>query len=72
MTLVGAADGPDAPDGQLLAAIEREVAPSDDAVVVYTSGQHRAAEGRGPQAVDARAPSAGARQEFRAHERAIG
>jgi acyl-CoA synthetase (AMP-forming)/AMP-acid ligase II len=28
----------DAPDAELLAAIEREVAPGDDAVVVYTSG----------------------------------
>jgi acyl-CoA synthetase (AMP-forming)/AMP-acid ligase II len=32
------ADAPDAPDAELLTAIEREVAPSDDAVVVYTSG----------------------------------
>jgi acyl-CoA synthetase (AMP-forming)/AMP-acid ligase II len=28
----------DAPDTELLAAIEREVAPGDDAVIVYTSG----------------------------------
>jgi len=32
------ADGPDAPDAELLAAVEREVVPSDEAVIVYTSG----------------------------------
>jgi acyl-CoA synthetase (AMP-forming)/AMP-acid ligase II len=36
--LVALADAPDAPDAELLAAVEREVAPGDDAVVVYTSG----------------------------------
>lgn len=36
--LVARADSPDAPDAALLAAIEQEVAPSDDAVIVYTSG----------------------------------
>lgn len=32
------ADTPDAPDAALLAAVEAEVAPGDDAFVVYTSG----------------------------------
>jgi acyl-CoA synthetase (AMP-forming)/AMP-acid ligase II len=32
------ADRPDAPDPGLLAAIEQEVSPGDDAIVVYTSG----------------------------------
>ena len=36
--LLARADAPDAPDAALLAAIEQEVAPSDEAVVVYTSG----------------------------------
>jgi acyl-CoA synthetase (AMP-forming)/AMP-acid ligase II len=36
--LLARADAADAPDAELLAAIEREVAPSDDAVIVYTSG----------------------------------
>lgn len=36
--LLAGADGADAPDAELLAAVEREVAPSDDAVIVYTSG----------------------------------
>lgn len=36
--LLARADGADAPDASLLAAIEREVAPSDHAVIVYTSG----------------------------------
>src|SRR5580692_6362486 len=36
--LSACADGPDAPDGALLAAIEREVTSSEDAVIVYTSG----------------------------------
>ena len=36
--LLGAADAPDAPDAALLAAAQSEVAPSDDAVIVYTSG----------------------------------
>jgi acyl-CoA synthetase (AMP-forming)/AMP-acid ligase II len=36
--LLARADGPDAPDAELLAAIEQEVVPSDDAFVVYTSG----------------------------------
>jgi acyl-CoA synthetase (AMP-forming)/AMP-acid ligase II len=36
--LLARADAPDAPDGALLAAVEAEVAPSDDAFVVYTSG----------------------------------
>ncbi|KAA0107714.1 class I adenylate-forming enzyme family protein [Mycolicibacterium sp. P1-5] len=36
--LLQRADAPDAPDGALLAAVEREVAPSDEAFVVYTSG----------------------------------
>jgi len=36
--LLARAEGPDAPDATLLAAVEREVAPSDDAVIVYTSG----------------------------------
>jgi len=31
-------EGRDGPDGELLAAVEREVSPSDDAFVVYTSG----------------------------------
>jgi acyl-CoA synthetase (AMP-forming)/AMP-acid ligase II len=32
------AQKPDAPDGDLLAAIEQEVMPGDDAIIVYTSG----------------------------------
>lgn len=32
------ADAPDAPDATLLAEIEKEVVPSDDAVIIYTSG----------------------------------
>lgn len=36
--LLARADEADAPDAALLAAVEREVAPSDDAVIVYTSG----------------------------------
>ena len=36
--LLQRADAPDAPDAQLLHAIEQEVAPSDDAIIVYTSG----------------------------------
>ncbi len=36
--LLSYADGPQAPDDALLAAIEQEVAPSEDAIIVYTSG----------------------------------
>jgi len=36
--LLARADAPDAPDAALLAAVERQVVPSDDAFVVYTSG----------------------------------
>jgi len=36
--LLRCADAPEAPDGMLLAAVEGEVAPGDDAFVVYTSG----------------------------------
>jgi acyl-CoA synthetase (AMP-forming)/AMP-acid ligase II len=36
--LLARADAPDAPDTRLLAAVEREVTPGDDAFVVYTSG----------------------------------
>ncbi|WP_081438598.1 class I adenylate-forming enzyme family protein [Pseudofrankia asymbiotica] len=36
--LLARAAGPDAPDSDLLAAVEREVSPADDAFVVYTSG----------------------------------
>jgi acyl-CoA synthetase (AMP-forming)/AMP-acid ligase II len=36
--LLELAEAPDAPGAALLAAVEREVAPADDAVVVYTSG----------------------------------
>lgn len=36
--LLRRADAPDAPDATLLAAVEREVVPGDDAFVVYTSG----------------------------------
>jgi acyl-CoA synthetase (AMP-forming)/AMP-acid ligase II len=36
--LLRRADAPEAPDAGLLAEIEQQVAPSDDAVVVYTSG----------------------------------
>lgn len=32
------ADKPDAPDAELLSAIEQEVSPGDDAIIVYTSG----------------------------------
>jgi len=36
--LLARAAAPDAPDAGLLAAMEREVMPSDDAVIIYTSG----------------------------------
>lgn len=36
--LVALADGIDAPDERLLAAVETEVVPSDEAVVIFTSG----------------------------------
>lgn len=36
--LVARSNAPHAPDASLLAAIEAEVVPSDDAVIVYTSG----------------------------------
>jgi acyl-CoA synthetase (AMP-forming)/AMP-acid ligase II len=36
--LLQRADATDAPDLQLLCAIEQEVVPSDDAIIVYTSG----------------------------------
>src|SRR5262245_55612354 len=36
--LLDRADAPDAPDAELLRAVEREVSPGDDAFVVYTSG----------------------------------
>jgi len=36
--LLALADAADAPDAVLLAAVEREVSPGDDAFVVYTSG----------------------------------
>jgi acyl-CoA synthetase (AMP-forming)/AMP-acid ligase II len=36
--LLAYADAPQAPDSALLAAIEREVTPSEDAIIVYTSG----------------------------------
>lgn len=36
--LLRRADGADAPDDELLAAVEQEVSPADDAFVVYTSG----------------------------------
>jgi acyl-CoA synthetase (AMP-forming)/AMP-acid ligase II len=36
--LLAYAEGPQAPDTALLAAIEREVTPSEDALIVYTSG----------------------------------
>ncbi|MGO8862203.1 MAG: class I adenylate-forming enzyme family protein [Acidimicrobiales bacterium] len=36
--LLARADAADAPDAGLLAAVEREVSPADDAFVVYTSG----------------------------------
>jgi acyl-CoA synthetase (AMP-forming)/AMP-acid ligase II len=36
--LLARADDPDAPDAALLAAVEGEVSPTDDAFVVYTSG----------------------------------
>lgn len=36
--LLARADAEDAADAALLAAVEQEVAPSDDAVIVYTSG----------------------------------
>jgi acyl-CoA synthetase (AMP-forming)/AMP-acid ligase II len=36
--LLARSDQPGAPDGALLAAVEREVAPGDDAIIVYTSG----------------------------------
>jgi len=37
-TLLSLADAPHAPDAALLAAIEAEVTPGEDAVIVYTSG----------------------------------
>jgi acyl-CoA synthetase (AMP-forming)/AMP-acid ligase II len=37
-TLLARAAAPDAPDDGLLAAMENEVVPSDDAVIIYTSG----------------------------------
>jgi acyl-coenzyme A synthetase/AMP-(fatty) acid ligase len=36
--LLALADAADAPDAALLAAVEQEVTPGDDAVIVYTSG----------------------------------
>lgn len=36
--LVALADAPDAPSPALLAAVEAQVSPADDAVIVYTSG----------------------------------
>jgi acyl-CoA synthetase (AMP-forming)/AMP-acid ligase II len=36
--LTARADAPDAPDAALLGAVEHEVVPSDDALIVYTSG----------------------------------
>jgi acyl-CoA synthetase (AMP-forming)/AMP-acid ligase II len=36
--LLAHADEPNAPDGALLAAIEKEVSPGEDAIIVYTSG----------------------------------
>jgi acyl-CoA synthetase (AMP-forming)/AMP-acid ligase II len=36
--LLALADGPDAPDRALLAAIEKEVTANEDAIIVYTSG----------------------------------
>ncbi len=36
--LLALADQPDAPDEALLAAIERQVTPGEDAIIVYTSG----------------------------------
>ena len=36
--LLARSDGANAPDDDLLAAVEREVSPADDAFVVYTSG----------------------------------
>jgi acyl-CoA synthetase (AMP-forming)/AMP-acid ligase II len=36
--LLARAEGGEAPDDELLAAVEREVSPADDAFVVYTSG----------------------------------
>ena len=36
--LLAYADEPQAPDGALLAAIEQEVTPGEDAIIVYTSG----------------------------------
>ena len=36
--LLGYADSPQAPDSALLAAVEREVTSSEDAIIVYTSG----------------------------------
>jgi acyl-CoA synthetase (AMP-forming)/AMP-acid ligase II len=36
--LLAYAEGPQAPDRVLLAAIEQEVTPSEDAIIVYTSG----------------------------------
>jgi len=36
--LLARAAAPDAPDAELLAAMEDEVMPSDDAVIIYTSG----------------------------------
>ncbi len=36
--LLALADGPDAPDDGVLKAIEEQVSPADDAIIVYTSG----------------------------------
>lgn len=36
--LLALADGPDAPDAALLAAMEAQVTPAEDALIVYTSG----------------------------------
>jgi len=36
--LLALADAPDAPDAALLAAVEAQVTPAEDAVIVYTSG----------------------------------
>ena len=52
------ADAPDAPDAALLAAVEREVSPGDDAFVVYTSGSTAHAEGGGARPVGGGTPAA--------------
>src|SRR3546814_20646811 len=44
--LLARADAPDAPNDALLAAIEKEVAPGDAAVIVYTSDRKSAVEGK--------------------------